>query len=379
MVGGLDPHSSFLNQKEMEELKNITTGEYAGLGLEVGSDNGYLKVISPIDDTPAARAGMKSGDLIVRINDVPVKGMSMGDAVDKMRGEKNTSVVLTIYRKSEDKLFRLKLVRDLIHVQSVKSRLLEDGYGYVRISTFQTQTGKDLETALKTLAKQAGGHLRGLVLDLRNDPGGLLDAAVDVSNSFLNKAEGQKGLIVYTKGRIAGSQFEAHATGSDQLQGAPLVVLINEGSASGSEIVAGALQDHKRGLLVGTNSFGKGSVQTVLPIDQTSALKLTTALYYTPSGRSIQAQGIHPDIYVKELKIPSQKTADDDSIDALKEADLENHLLNGNGQKVPAATKQPPVINKIDNEDETNLLNNDYQLYEGLQILKTLVVSEQKN
>lgn len=380
MLSGLDPHSSFLDENDLKDLRDMTTGEFSGLGLEVSPEQGYLKIVSPIDESPAQKAGIKAGDLIIKVDGVPIRSLSVNDAVNKMRGKKGSPVTLILYRKSEDKVFKVTIVRDTIHVKSVKGKLLDGKYGYIRIATFQEQTGKELDTTIADLNRQAGGHMNGLILDLRNNPGGLLEAAVEVSNEFLPKATGKKGLIVYTKGRIQGSQFEAFATHGDVLNGAPLVVLINEGSASGSEIVAGALQDHKRAILVGENSFGKGSVQTVLPLDDKTAIKLTTALYYTPSGRSIQAEGIKPDVTVKDLKIATDaKESNSEIFGSLKEADLEGHLANGNTNTVKDKLKEQAPSAKL-SSDASNIEatpTGDYQLYEGLQILKALSASHQ--
>lgn len=380
MLSGLDPHSNFLDEADLKDLHDMTTGEFGGLGLEVTQDQGYIKVITPIDDTPAQKAGFKPGDLIIKVDNVPVKSMSITEAVNKMRGPKGSKVTLTVYRKSTDKLFKTTLVREIIHVKSVKGKLLDDKYGYIRIASFQEQTSSELLKTIADLNKQAGGQMKGLIIDLRNNPGGLLESAVDVSNDLLPKASGKEGLIVYTKGRIPGSKFEAYATHGDATNGIPIVVLINQGSASGAEIVAGALQDHKRAILVGEDSFGKGSVQTVLPLDQKTAIKLTTALYYTPSGRSIQAEGIKPDVVVKDLRIATDdKDNNLEILGRLKEADLEGHLANGNEK--PKDDKNKPVaptskLNNIGDKSE-DLASTDYQLFESLQILKALAIKNQ--
>jgi carboxyl-terminal processing protease len=377
MLGQLDPHSDFLNADDLRDLKDMTTGSFSGLGIEITTEEGVLKVVSPLDGSPAQKAGIKPGDLIVLIDNVPVKSMTMRDAVKKMRGAKGTTVTLTVVRKTENKPLKIKLVRDDIKVPSVKGRLLEGDYAYVRIASFQTGTAKLFEQTLTDLKQQAHGNLKGLILDLRNNPGGLLDAATDVSDTLLDipadKSGSGNNLIVYTKGRIPGSELKINTSAGDIMNDAPIVVLINEGSASGSEIVAGALQDHKRALIVGTNSFGKGSVQTVIPLDSDSAVKLTTALYYTPSGRSIQAEGIKPDVTVKELKIaaPNDK---DDALVIVKEADLAGHLHNASEATATAATE------KNDKDlPKTAVANDDYQLYEALNILKALVITRQQN
>jgi len=318
MLAGLDPHSSYLDAEEYRDLQVGTSGEFGGLGIEVGMEDGFVKVIAPIDDTPAERAGLKAGDLIIRIDEKPVKGMSLNDAVNVMRGKPGTRINLTILREGDDRPFDVDLERDVIQVASVKSRTLEPGYGYVRISHFQSHTTEDLLSALNEIEKANGGSLKGLVLDLRNNPGGVLNSAVGVSDAFL-----VGGVIVSTKGRVEDSQLEFKAGPDDVLEGAPIVVLVNAGSASASEIVAGALQDHKRAIIMGTPTFGKGSVQTIVPIDDITALKLTTARYYTPSGRSIQAHGIAPDI---ELPGGALSVAEETDMEPLKEADLRRHL-----------------------------------------------------
>ena len=335
MLSGLDPHSTYLDQETYRELQVGTSGEFGGLGIEVGMENGFVKVIAPIDDTPAQRAGIKSGDLIIRIDDKPVKGMSLNDAVNTMRGKSGTRIILTILREEEDRPFNLELERDIIQVVSVKSRTLEPGYGYVRISHFQSRTTEDLISALNVLEKENDGGLKGLVLDLRNNPGGVLNSAVSVSDAFL-----VGGIIVYTKGRDEDSELQFKAGPDDVLKGAPIVVLVNGGSASASEIVAGALRDHKRAIIMGYPTFGKGSVQTIVPIDDTRALKLTTARYYTPSGHSIQAHGIKPDIDLVRGEI---KVAEQPGVTPLKEVDLRRHL----GEERPAG--KDPV-----SEDQTN-------------------------
>lgn len=384
MMEGLDPHSNFLDADDLRDLKDATTGEFSGLGIEITMENGLIKVISPLDGSPAQKAGIKPGDLIVLIDNTPVKGMTIRDAVKKMRGKKGSSVTLAIVRKDEPKPIKLKLVRDDIKVPSVKGKMLEDGYGYIRIGSFQTTTAAMLEKTVNDLKAQSKGELKGIVLDLRNDPGGLLDSAIKVSDDFIDApAKNGNDLIVYTKGRINGTETKVNATPGDILNGAPMVVLINEGSASGSEIVAGALQDHKRALIVGTKSFGKGSVQTVIPLDSTSAIKLTTALYYTPSGRSIQAEGINPDVVVPELKVTTADKAED-NIDAVKEANLTGHLLNAKATKTTTTTTTPgsssttvPDKNTVVLPAGTDLSTTDFQLFEALNILKGLVVTGQ--
>jgi carboxyl-terminal processing protease len=359
MLSNLDPHSAYLGPEDFAELQESTSGEFGGLGIEVGLEDGFVKVVSPIDDTPASKAGIQPGDLIVKINGEPTKGLSMMEAVDKMRGKAGEKINLTLVRDGGDP-FDVQLTRAVIKVKSVKSQTLEPGYGYLRITQFQVNSGDEVGKALAKLKKDNGGKkLRGLVLDLRNNPGGVLQAAVEVSDHFLTK-----GLIVYTKGRIANSELRFSADPADASEGVPLVVLINGGSASASEIVAGALQDQKRGILMGTNSFGKGSVQTVLPLSNDRALKITTALYYTPNGRSIQAQGIVPDIEVARAKI----TREDDG-ESYKEADLAGHLGNGNGGKDKTSNELKAQSGKA------NLQDQDFQLSQALSLLKGLNVT----
>lgn len=365
MLGGLDPHSSYLDDDAYKDLQTSTSGEFGGLGIEVGMEDGFVKVIAPIDDTPAFRAGVKAGDLIIRLDETPVKGLSLNDAVKLMRGKPGSEIVLTIVREKEEKPLRIALKRDIIQVKSVKSRSLEKGYGYVRITQFQSHTGEDLVNAIEGLIKENKENLSGMVLDLRNNPGGVLNSAVSVSDAFL-----EKGLIVYTEGRIEDSKLQFKATPRDVLNGAPMVVLINGGSASASEIVAGALQDHKRAVIMGTQSFGKGSVQTILPLpSNTSAIKLTTARYYTPSGRSIQADGIKPDVPLEQMKLAD---ADTTSLNSIKEADLNGHLKNSQLDKDKAAvgktaTVAPPAK---DDNSPANLVKTDYALYEALNMLR---------
>lgn len=363
MLTGLDPHSAYLDKEQYDELKVGTTGQFGGLGIEVGMENGFVKVIAPIDDTPAQKAGVKAGDLIVRLDDKPVKGMSLNDAVKVMRGEPGSPIVLTIVREGAEQPIKIKLVRDIIKVKSVKSRILEEGYGYVRLSSFQAKTGESMVEAIDDLKKK--GQLKGLVIDLRNNPGGVLNAAVSVSDAFLDE-----GLIVYTDGRVEDAKMKFSASAGDLLDGAPIVVLINAGSASASEIVAGALQDHKRAVIMGEKTFGKGSVQTILPTSNGGAVKLTTARYYTPSGRSIQAEGIAPDVPISRIKLEASAQSE---FGPLKESDLTNHLENpkSGSKKEPAkdssTSAEPP---KTMEELEEALALQDYPLNEALNLLK---------
>ncbi|GBL58559.1 carboxyl-terminal processing protease [Pseudomonas citronellolis] len=357
MLSNLDPHSAYLDPEEFAELQESTSGEFGGLGIEVGTEDGFIKVVSPIDDTPAAAAGIQPGDLIVQIDGKPTKGQSMNEAVDSMRGKPGSSITLTIVR-SGGRPFDVTLKRAIIKVKSVKTQLLEPNYGYLRITQFQVNTGDEVVKALAQLKKDNKGKLKGLVLDLRNNPGGVLQSAVEVADAFLTK-----GLIVYTKGRIANSELRFSADPADPSEGVQLVVLINGGTASAAEIVSGALQDQKRAILMGTDSFGKGSVQTVLPLNNDRALKLTTALYYTPNGRSIQAQGIVPDIEVERAKV----TREQSDFEGFKEADLQGHLANGNGGKDrPTQSGKAPQAAPQDS---------DFQLSQALSLLKGLSVS----
>lgn len=356
MLSNLDPHSAYLEPEAFAELQESTSGEFGGLGIEVGTEDGFIKVVSPIDDTPASKAGIQPGDLIVKIDGQPTKGLSLMEAVDKMRGKAGSKISLTLVREG-GRPFDVELTRAVIKVKSVKSQLLDDGYGLIRITQFQINTGEEVGKALAKLRKDNGKKLRGLVLDLRNNPGGVLQAAVEVSDHFL-----KKGLIVYTEGRIANSELRFNADPADASEGVPLVVLINGGSASASEIVAGALQDHKRGVLMGTDSFGKGSVQTVLPLNNDRALKLTTALYFTPNGRSIQAQGIVPDIEVARAKVTREADGE-----LVKEADLAGHLGNGNG-----GADKPSNGKKA---QDPRPQDDDYQLSQALNLLKGLNVT----
>ena len=358
MLSNLDPHSAYLGPEDFQELQESTSGEFGGLGIEVGSENGMIKVVSPIDDTPASKAGIEAGDLIVKINNQPTQGLSMTEAVDLMRGKLGEKITLTLVRDGATP-FDVTLARATIQVKSVKAQLLESGYGYIRITQFQVKTGEEVGKALAKMRKDNGGKLKGVILDLRNNPGGVLQSAVEVADHFLTK-----GLIVYTKGRIANSELRFSADPADASEGVPMVVLINGGSASASEIVAGALQDHKRGILMGTDSFGKGSVQTVLPLNNDRALKITTALYYTPNGRSIQAQGIIPDVEVRQGKV----TRDADT-DTFKEADLQGHLGNGNGGAERPTGKAPIGSKKARPQDD------DFQLSQALSLLKGLSVT----
>ncbi|MCS6785695.1 MAG: S41 family peptidase [Thiobacillaceae bacterium] len=392
MLSGLDPHSAYLDPEAFKELQVGTQGEFGGLGIEVGMEDGFVKVIAPIEDTPAHRAGIRSGDLIIKLDETPVKGMTLNEAVKRMRGKPGTSITLTILRKGENKPIVVTLTRAVIKIRSVKHQLIEPGYGYLRITQFQEQTGPLLVEALRELEAQNKGPLKGLVLDLRNNPGGLLNTAVGVAGAFIKPGE----LIVYTDGRTEEARMrltnarEHYLRTGDKdylarlpawAKSAPLVVLVNGGSASASEIVAGALQDHKRALVLGTQTFGKGSVQTILPLNNGAAIKLTTARYYTPSGRSIQAKGIVPDITVEEGTVTA---AEGGSGLAVREADLTRHLSNSKDE--PARTDKTPKDDRTrdDKADKTPdkpadkgetrdvFARNDYQLNQALILLKGL-------
>jgi carboxyl-terminal processing protease len=366
MLASLDPHSSFMPPDTYKEMKIDTKGTFGGLGIEITIKDGILTVISPIEDTPAFKAGIKAGDQILKIDERFTKDLNINDAVKRMRGLKGTKVTLTIMREGFDKPMEFPLIRDVIQVKSVRSRMLDSGYGYVRIAQFQEKTDEDLTKALRALQEEnKGTALSGLVLDLRNDPGGLLDQAVKVADHFI-----EDGLIVYTEGREKDSkmQFSARKTGKEPNY--PIVVLINSGSASASEIVAGALQDHKRAIVMGTQSFGKGSVQTIIPLSDESGLRLTTARYYTPNGRSIQAKGITPDIVVQRLELPKESDKKDGL--HLREKDLENHF-EVEGKDADKEIKEEKKDGKKDNllstKPEDNL-RNDYQVMRALDLLK---------
>jgi len=388
MLSGLDPHSAYLDTEAFKELQVGTQGEFGGLGIEVGMEDGLVKVISPIEDTPAFVAGIKSGDLIIKLDDTLVKGLTLNDAVKRMRGKPGSKIILTVIRKDEPKPLTFTLVRAVIKVQSVKSKLLEPGYGFIRITQFQEHTGENLATSLDNLIKQ--GALKGLVLDLRNDPGGLLTGAVGVSAAFLAR----DALVVYTEGRTEDAKMRLTASPDDYLRGngkvdylknlpdsvknVPLVVLVNGGSASASEIVAGALQDHKRAVIMGTQTFGKGSVQTVLPLGNNTAIKLTTARYYTPGGRSIQAKGIVPDILVED-----PASAGQDNTFRMREADLNKHLVNEKSPDekpdVPAAHSTNAVKGDAAKPVPTEFgTKNDYQLNQAMNLLKGMQILKGK-
>lgn len=359
MLTSLDPHSAYLDKKDFEDLQTSTTGEFDGIGLDVGLEDGVVRVVSPIDDTPAAKAGIKAGDYIIKIDGKSVQGVSLADAIAMMRGKAGTKLKLTVVTKGENPR-DLEVVRARIEVSSVKSRKLEEGIVAMRISQFQNHTGRDLRREIEKLKTDEKKPVTGLVLDLRNNPGGVLDGAISVSDIFL-----ESGVIVSTRGRDAGSEQKVMATPGELLPGVPVVVLVNGGSASASEIVAGALQDNRRALVLGTTTFGKGSVQTVLPLTAGKGIKLTTARYYTPSGRSIQAEGIKPDIEARPAKVSVQ-----DAGDIFHEADLQGSLENDS----PAA--KGVVANK--KNDDKPLIERDFQMAEAVNLLKAAAVFSAK-
>ncbi|MCR9107061.1 MAG: S41 family peptidase [Gammaproteobacteria bacterium] len=351
MLMNLDPHSAYLTQDAFSNLKDTTSGEFSGLGLEVGTEDGFIKIIAPIDGSPAAEAGLLSGDIILKLGKTSVKGMGLNEAVELMRGPKGSEITLTIGRPGESQPFDITLTRDVISVASVRQRWLEPGFGYIRVAQFQSKTGKQVQRALEKLMTEQ--PLKGLILDLRNNPGGILRASVDVAGLFMDG-----GNVVYTEGRISQSDVSYDADPVDMSGGVPLIVLINSGSASASEIVAGALQDHGRAVVMGTQSFGKGSVQTILPISESRAVKLTTALYFTPKGRSIQAEGIAPDIVIERANVTAYKGRK-----GVKEADLAGHLDNASAGR---------GNNSQDQKVSSQLFAEDNQLYEALTLLKGL-------
>ncbi len=394
MLTGLDPHSTYLDAEGFKDLQVGTQGEFGGLGIEVGMEDGFVKVVSPIEDTPAFKAGVKPGDLIVKLDDTPVKGMSLNDAVKRMRGKPGSKIKLTIARKGVDKPVIVTLTRAVIKIRSVKFQSLESGYGYVRVTQFQEHTGELLVEALTKLYKDNKEPLKGLILDLRNDPGGLLNGAVAVTAAFVKP----DSLVVYTEGRTADAKMRLTASRENYLRPmqldymknlpegvkqVPMVVLVNSGSASASEIVAGALQDHKRAIVMGTRTFGKGSVQTILPIGNGTAIKLTTARYFTPNGRSIQAKGIEPDIVVEDPSMPSESEGM-----GIREADLDKHLSNPNGEEEHPVTKpgtsikapaDKPGAEGKDRKPSTLepgevVSKNDFQMNQALNLLKGLQI-----
>lgn len=369
MLTSLDPHSAYLQPEAFNDLQENTSGKFGGLGIEVGMEDGLIRVVTPIDDTPAKRAGIESGDLIVTLDGDAVMGMTLSDAVERMRGEPGSEITLEIRRKNEKELLTFTLARAEIKVASVRTETLSGGIGYIRITQFQEKTGPELNDAINKWTS-ADKPLNGLILDLRNNPGGVLDAAVEVADAFIDS-----GLIVYTEGRAMNSELRFSATAKTAAGNLPVVVLINGGSASASEIVAGALQDHQRAVIVGTRSFGKGSVQSVLPITSDKAIKLTTARYFTPEGRSIQAQGIEPDIVVEQSEVTPYESR------FYKESDLPGHLSNPGKNSEKNGGKN---TEKTDSEKESSsgkktispneLLKQDFQLYEAHTLLRGVTI-----
>lgn len=378
MLTSLDPHSGYLKEDEFKDLQQQTQGEFGGLGIEVTMDNGLVKVVSPIEDTPAAQAGLMTEDLIIRIDNKDVQGMTLKDAVDKMRGKPGSAIKLVILRESEKRTFPVTLTRAIIKVKPVKSKLMESGMGYLRITSFNDYTDASMQDHLKKIEQDNKGPLRGLILDLRNNPGGLLTQAISVADDFLESGE-----IVSTRGRIAGQDARYTARGGDVMKGKPIVVIINGGSASAAEIVAGALQDNRRAVLIGTRSFGKGSVQTIFNLPGGTGMRLTTALYYTPSGKSIQAHGISPDIAAKPLKTEEQKKVELDEEDWPSEASLIGHLNAGKAAEVSTTERRTdlpvsiyaPVKEKSPSDTLAGMDGKpDAQLDRAMGVLRALIV-----
>src|SRR3990167_9014850 len=369
MVTRLDPHSAFLNKRELAELETTVSGEFVGIGIELTTDRGMLRVITPIDGSPAAKAGLKPNDLIIKVDDKLIQDMTVNEAIDQIKGKPGTNVTLTVIRKDESKPLVFKITREVVKIQAVKTKMLAPGYGYIRLSIFQGPVEQQVRDAINQFKKESGGNLKGLVLDLRNNPGGLLDASADVVDLFLDKKATEKyhDLIVYTKGRIPNSDVSFKAHDADMIPGVPMVVLINGGSASASEIVAGALQDYKRAIIMGSRRFGKGSVQTIIPISNDSAVKLTTALYYTPAGRQIQANGIEPNVIVPDLTVDSKKVT---SLLDFDEENYDHHIINNTSNQTE---KRAHMEQEKENQKaELTLAKKDYQLYEALMMLKGL-------
>ncbi|MGV8073886.1 MAG: S41 family peptidase [Syntrophobacteraceae bacterium] len=375
MLRELDPHSSFMKPEDYKELQIETKGKFGGVGIEITLRDGILTVVSPLEDTPADKAGIQANDQIIKIDDESTQDMTLMDAVQKMRGAKGTKVKLTILRKGEKKPLEFELVRAEISIRSVRMRNLEPGFGYVRISSFQSGTAIDLRKALDQLENE-NNPMQGLVLDLRNDPGGLLDQAVEVSDEFL-----EEGLIVYTGGRLESQQMRFEAHKNSKSRNYPIVILVNAGSASASEIVAGALQDHKRAIILGEPTFGKGSVQTVIPLNDGSAVRLTTSLYYTPSGRSIQAKGISPDILVKRENVEKESSDEDqEDIRRIREKDLPRHMQNKKPESEPESKPESPEAKPdFSQADTQKMIDQDNQLRRAIDLLKSYKIMAQMN
>ncbi|MBI2233778.1 MAG: PDZ domain-containing protein [Micavibrio aeruginosavorus] len=382
MLGSLDPHSSYLDEKDFTDMQVQTRGEFGGLGIEVSMEEGVVKVVSPIDDTPAFRAGVLAGDYITHLDGTPIIGMTLNEAVDKMRGKVGTPIELTIRRIDVQEPIKLTLTRDIIKIQSVKSEIFDDSIGYIRITTFNQNTESGVKKAIDEISAKLGDKLVGYVLDMRNNPGGLLDQAIATADLFLDKGE-----IVSTRGRHEEDTKRDNATPGDATNGLPIVVLINSGSASASEIVSGALQDHHRAILLGTKSFGKGSVQTIIPLPGHGAMRLTTARYYTPSGRSIQAKGIEPDIVVEQAKVEALKS---NGFDRMTEADLPGALdkdkqapkpkteTTATAPKPEETAKTPEDKEKAKAEELKKRVEADYQLSRALDLVRGVNLYEQR-
>lgn len=372
MLNGLDPHSAYLDENDWRDLQETASGKFAGIGLEVTMKHGLVTVITPLKGSPAQKAGIKPNDTIIRLNGSPLVGLTLRMAIDKLRGPENTKVTLDVMRKGLSKPRHLVLIRKIINIESIKSELLDNKYGYINIAMFQDTTFKEMAAAIKSLQKEVKQKnkttLQGMILDLRDNPGGLMDSAVKVANAFLDAGKKKKTLIVYTKGRGPWAQFTAYATSKDIINHIPMVVLVNEGTASGGEIVAGALKDNHRALLLGTRTFGKGTVQMVIPVDQNSAIRLTTALYYTPNGVSIQARGINPDIQIDQISLNSSAFIENAmQWNNLSEENLQGHLSSSTPQK------NHPATSPVKNNDA--LMEHDYQLYQALNILKGMILT----
>lgn len=359
MLNQLDPHSSYLDMQDYDDLQVDTTGEFGGIGIEVGMEDGFLRVIAPMDDSPASRAGLEPEDTIIMLDEKSVKGLSLTEAVDQMRGAIGTDIKLLILRDGMDKAFEVTLTRDRIQVKSVRSQLMDAEYGYIRVAQFQNNTGREVESAIKKLSAQTENQLQGLIIDLRNNPGGVLQASVEMVDLFIDE-----GKIVYTEGRLDEASVVYKAQPGELVKDLPMVVLVNGGSASASEIVAGALQDHGRALILGTKTFGKGSVQSVIDLEDKVAMKLTTARYYTPKGRSIQASGIEPDILVQPVQRKAIKFQN------YGEANLSGHLTS-DGEADEGLQEDPA-------DEEKQAGSGDSQLYEAINILKGLALFERK-
>lgn len=367
MLTRLDPHSAFLDQEDLKTLDTTVSGEFAGIGLELTTDRGMLRVISPIHDTPAEKAGIKPGDLIIKVDNKLIQEMTVNEAVKHIKGKPGTTVSLTILRKDENKPLVMNIQREVVKLETVKAKMLAPGFGYVRLTLFQGPVAIQLRAAIEKLNAEANGKLKGFVLDLRSNPGGLLDVSAEVADLFLDKNTTNRyhNIIVYTKGRIPNSNLQYHSKSNDMIPGVPMAVLINGGTASAAEIVAGALQDYKRAVILGSRSFGKGSVQTIIPLDKEGALKLTTALYFTPSGREIQARGIEPDVIVPELAVDEKQIT---GLLDFDEANYDRHIENHDNSITQSKTQS--LQQKSEQKKQLELAKSDYQLYEALMMLR---------